>query len=339
MLTAGLVPARVVMQKRDIWQVQTLDADSFEASLLGKFRLEARQGGFPVVGDWVGLEISDASARIHHVLPRTTTLVRRAVGGDSSGQVIGANIDLGLLVCALNEDFNPRRLERYIALCRAGGIAPLIVLTKSDLVGDVKPFLEELADVAAGIEIVPVCAVSQSGLAALQLSLVSGQTAALLGSSGAGKSTLLNALAGSEIMATSAIRYGDGRGRHTTTHRELVTLPSGAMIIDSPGMRELGLWDGAEGVKEAFEDVDALVGACRFSDCRHSSEPGCAVRSALESGGLDASRWAAFVKLNRELAHEKTKGDPLSRAQSRKLQTRRHGNYIAGKRLRDQGND
>lgn len=339
LLAAGLVPARVIIQKRDVWQVQTLDADPFDASLLGKFRLEAQQGAFPVVGDWVGLEIAGTSARIHHLLPRTTTLVRRAVGGDSAGQVIGANIDLGLLVCALNEDFNPRRLERYIALCRAGGIAPLIVLTKSDLVSDVGPYLDALADVAAGIEIMPVCAISGSGLAALETKLVSGQTAALLGSSGAGKSTLLNALAGSEIMATSAIRYGDGRGRHTTTHRELVTLANGTMIIDSPGMRELGLWDGEDGVKEAFEDVDVLVAACRFSDCGHVSEPGCAVRAALESGVLETTRWQAFVKLNRELAYEKTKADPLSRAQSRKLQTRRNANYIADKRFVDRAND
>jgi ribosome biogenesis GTPase / thiamine phosphate phosphatase len=335
MLEAGLVPARVVIQKRDIWQVLTLGADAFDASLLGKFRAGAQQGEFPVVGDWVGLEVAGTSARIHHVLPRTTTLIRKAAGGDNVSQVIGANIDLGLLVCALNEDFNPRRLERYIALCRAGGITPLIVLTKADLVTDLEPYLQQLDDVAAGITIIPVSALTDTGMSALLPWLVVGQTAALLGSSGAGKSTLLNTLMGSEVMATSDIRYSDGRGRHTTTHRELVTLPSGAMIIDSPGMRELALWDGAAGVTAAFDDVEALVAACRFSDCQHKSEPDCAVRVGLESGALEPSRWASFQKLSREQVFEQAKTDPLVRAETKKLWKRRNANYVAAKRLRD----
>jgi ribosome biogenesis GTPase / thiamine phosphate phosphatase len=336
---AGLVPARVVIQKRDIWQVQTLDATAFDASLLGKFRTEALQGEFPVVGDWVALEVAGTSARIHNVLPRTTTLTRKAVGGDNAAQIIAANVDLGLLVCALNEDFNPRRLERYIALCRAGNVQPLIVLTKADLVEDVEPFIAALNDVATGVSILPVSVMSQTGLSALQPFLISGQTAALLGSSGAGKSTLLNALAGSEVMATSAIRYNDGRGRHTTTHRELVTLPSGAMIVDSPGMRELALWDGGQGVSEAFDDVETLAGNCRFSDCQHIKEPGCAIREALQSGVLDDARWAGYQKLQRELAFEQAKTDPILRAENKKMWKRRNSNYVASVRFRDRSID
>ena len=326
LLKLGLVPARVITQKRDIWQVLTLSAETYDASLLGKFRSEAPRGAFPVVGDWVGLEVVGKSARIHHVLARTTTLTRKAVGNDNAAQIIAANIDLGLLVCALNEDFNPRRLERYIAMCRAGNIQPIIILTKLDLVPDVQPFIAALDEVAAGITIIPVSALSETGLSALHPWLISGQTAALLGSSGAGKSTLLNALAGSQIMETAAVRYSDGRGRHTTTHRELVTLPNGAMIVDSPGMRELALWDGGEGISAAFDDIKALTGECRFSNCQHEKEPGCAIKAALQSGELEEARWLSFLKLRRELTSEKSKPELGTRAQNKKVSNRRKAN-------------
>jgi ribosome biogenesis GTPase / thiamine phosphate phosphatase len=331
----GLIPARIVIQQRELWHVQTLDGQTFDASLIGKFRHEAQQGDFPVAGDWVTLEVLGSNARIRHVLPRQGILVRKAAGSGALPQVIAANIDLGLVVCALNEDFNPRRLERYIALCRSGKIEPLIVLTKSDLVTDLEPFLSALDQVARSTTIIIVSAVSGNGMSKLRPWLVSGHTAALLGSSGAGKSTLLNALVGHDAMATSDIRASDGRGRHTTTHRELVTLDGGAMILDSPGMRELALWEGAEGVSAAFEDVEALASQCRFANCQHETEPDCAVQDALQTGDLDPKRWAAFLKLSRELAYEKAKGDPVLQAQNKKIWKQRNANYLASVRLRD----
>jgi ribosome biogenesis GTPase / thiamine phosphate phosphatase len=335
----GLVPARIVIQQRELWHVLTLDGQAFGASLVGRFRHEAGQGDFPVAGDWVALEVSATSARIHHVLPRQGILVRKAAGSGALPQVIAANIDLGLLVSALNEDFNPRRLERYIAMCRSGSIEPIIVLTKSDLADDLEPFLSALDQVASNLTIIAVSALTGAGLVKLKSWLVSGHTAALLGSSGAGKSTLLNALAGHDVMATSDVRASDGRGRHTTTHRELVTLANGAMVLDSPGMRELALWEGGEGVNAAFEDVEALAGLCRFADCQHETEPDCAIRTALETGGLEPPRWAAFLKLSREQAYEKAKGDPLLQAQNKKMLKQRNANYIAMMRLRNQRYD
>jgi ribosome biogenesis GTPase / thiamine phosphate phosphatase len=335
----GLVPARIVIQHRELWQVLTLDGQTFEARLIGKFRHGAQAGDYPVAGDWVAVDVLGSSARIHAVLPRKGTLVRKSSGNNALPQVIGANIDLGLLVCALNEDFNPRRLERYIALCRSGKIEPLIVLTKSDLVGEIEPYLIALDQVAKGIAIVPVSSVSGDGLDQLRRWLIAGHTAALLGSSGAGKSTLLNALAEEEKMTTSHIRANDGRGRHTTTHRELITLNTGAMIIDSPGMRELGLWEAADGVSTTFEDVESLTGMCRFADCQHTTEPDCAIRSALETGALDPSRWTSFLKLNRELAFENAKGNPVLQAQNKKMWKRRNANYVATVRFRHTFNE
>jgi ribosome biogenesis GTPase / thiamine phosphate phosphatase len=331
----GLVPARVIIQQRELWHAKTLDGQAYEAGLIGKFRHDAAQGDFPVAGDWVTLEVTGSRARIHHVLPRQGTLIRKAAGSGTLPQIIAANIDLGLLVCALNEDFNPRRLERYIALCRSGKIEPLIVLTKLDLIDDLEPFLSALDQVAKNIAVIAVSVVNRIGLPKLQSWLVSGHTAALLGSSGAGKSTLLNALAGHDLMATSDVRISDGRGQHTTTHRELVTLDGGAMILDSPGMRELALWEGAVGIGAAFEDIEALAARCRFANCQHHTEPDCAVQNALLTEELDPKRLAAFLKLRREQAYEEAKGNPVLQAQNKKMWKQRNANYIATMRLRD----
>ena len=335
----GLVPARVTVQQRELWHVLALSGASYEAKLTGKFRFEAETGDYPVAGDWVAIEPLGLQARIHHVLPRTGTLVRKAAGTGQIAQTIAANVDIGLLVSALNEDFSPRRIERYIALCQGGRIEPVIVLTKADLVADYEPYLTQLDDVARKVPIIIVSAISGEGLKALSCWLVKGQTAALLGSSGAGKSTLVNALAGNYHMPTATIRQSDGTGRHTTTHRELVILPDGALILDSPGMRELALWDGAEGVSTAFADVESLASACQFSDCQHVKEPACAVRAALEAGDLDPHRWASFQKLQRELVYEKAKGDPILRAENKKIWKRRNADYIATMRLRNRSND
>jgi ribosome biogenesis GTPase len=232
--------------------------------------------------------------------------------------VVAANLDTVFLVTSLNADFNLRRLERYLAAAWESGAEPAIVLTKADLCDDVERFVLEAESIAFGVPVHAVSAVTGRGLLELRGYLGPGRTAVLLGTSGVGKSTLVNALAGEELLATQEIREDDGRGRHTTSHRELVLLPGGGLILDTPGMRELGLWDAAAGVSDAFEDVEKLFADCRFADCAHESEPGCAVRRALADGTLDEVRWESYVKLQRELAHLDRKGDPRAMSAERK---------------------
>ncbi|HEY0435837.1 MAG TPA: ribosome small subunit-dependent GTPase A [Phenylobacterium sp.] len=317
----GLAPARVIVQHRGLYRIVG-EAGETEARISGRFAHQAAEGGYPVTGDWVASEAAGGLALIHAVLPRRTAFVRRAAGPGGGAQVAAANVDVALLAASLNADLNLRRLERYLAAAYESGADPVIVLTKSDLCGDPEALIAEVSAVAFGVPVLPVSAATGEGLAALAALLAPGRTAALLGSSGVGKSTLVNALAGSELMATQAIREDDARGRHTTTHRELIRLPSGALILDTPGMRELGLWDAGVGVERTFEDltsdVERIAEGCRFRDCGHAREPGCAVQAALADGTLDAERWKSFQKLQRELAHETRKQDPMAREAERK---------------------
>jgi len=317
----GLVPARVIVQQRGLWRIAGGFGEA-EARVSGRFAHEAPDGGYPVTGDWVAAEAAPGAALIHAVLPRRTVFERREAGPTGGLQVLAANVDTALLAASLNADLNLRRLERYLASAYQSGAEPVVVLTKADLCGDVAAALAAVQAVAPGVPVLPVSAASGDGLAALEALLSPGETAVLLGSSGVGKSTLVNALAGAALMDTQAIREGDARGRHTTTHRELIRLPSGALILDTPGMRELGLWDAAAGVGQVFADVAAEVTAlaegCRFRDCAHEREPGCAVRAALADGRLDEARWRSFRKLGRELAHEVRRQDPVAREAERK---------------------
>jgi ribosome biogenesis GTPase len=317
----GLVPARVTAQHRGLWRVVS-DAGEMEAKISGRFAHEAADGGYPVIGDWVATEAADSLALIRAVLPRRTAFERREAGAAGGLQVLAANVDTALIAASLNADLNLRRLERYLALAYESGAEPVVVLTKADLCDDLDAAVADVTAVAFGVSVLTVSAATGEGLAALEALLEPGRTAALLGSSGVGKSTLVNALAGAELMATNAIREDDARGRHTTTHRELVRLPSGALILDTPGMRELGLWDAGAGVAQTFADVTAEVAAlaegCRYRDCAHEAEPGCAVRAALADGRLDEGRWKSFQKLMRELAHEARKQDPALREAERK---------------------
>ena len=252
----------------------------------------------------------ETTALVHHVLPRSTAFIRRASGPRGGAQVEAANVDVALLVASLNSDLNLRRLERYLATTYESGAQPVVVLTKADLADDIEGAIAEVEGVAFGAPVLAISSKTGQGLDALMAHLPPGRTAVLLGSSGAGKSTLLNALAGEEKMDTGAIREADERGRHTTTHRELVMLPSGGLILDTPGMRELGLWDADAGVSATFADIEALAADCRFSDCTHGREPGCAVRAAIEAGDLDVDRLRSFEKLQAELAFERRKEDP-----------------------------
>lgn len=315
----GFSPGRVIVQQRGAWRLAT-DAGELTAELSGRFVRDAEARGHPVAGDWVAADLrpDEGAATIRSLVPRRTAFVRRAAGGETA-QVVAANVDVAFLVASLNADLNLRRLERYLALAYESGAEPVVVLTKADLCDDVAAAVAEVEGVALAAPVLAVSSVSGDGLARILAHLAPGRTAVLLGSSGAGKSTLVNALAGSELMATQAIREDDARGRHTTTHRELVLLPSGGLVLDTPGMRELGLWDAEAGLTAAFADVADLAADCRFADCRHEGEPGCAVQAALDEGRLAPDRLASFGKLQRELAHLQRQEDPRARQAQRKM--------------------
>ena len=309
-----MIPGRVTVQQRGHYVLVT-DQGELTAQISGRLAHDAGEGGYPVVGDWVAAtpRQGEGAATIHAVLPRRTSFVRKAADSVQSLQVVAANVDLAFLVTSMNLDFNTRRLERYLATAWQSGAKPVIVLTKADLCDDPDAAVAEAEAVAFGAPVLAVSVVTWRGMDELAGYLKPGETCVLVGSSGVGKSTLVNALAGSERMTTQAIREDDSRGRHTTTHRELVLLPSGALILDTPGMRELALMDASEGVVATFSDVEARAAECRFRDCKHTNEPGCAVRAALESGELDPARLQSYRKLQKELAFQQAKEDRAAR--------------------------
>ena len=256
---------------------------------------------FPTAGDFVMINyIENGDSQITATLPRKTFFSRREPGPVPRDQAVAANFDYVFIMQSLNADFNPRRLERYLTLSWQSGATPVILLTKADLVEDYWDYLARVDRVAAGVNIHVVSAHTGYGLQRLNAYLQPGKTVVFLGSSGVGKSSLVNALAGEDIMAVNGIREDDSKGRHTTTHRQLIRLKTGVMIIDTPGMRELGMWDASEGLADAFADVEQFLGKCRFSDCHHESEPGCAVKAAIASGELEIGRWESYRKLKEE---------------------------------------
>jgi ribosome biogenesis GTPase len=301
-LDNGLHPARVGTQSHGLYRLLSALGEC-RAELAGRLRHDSGSSDQPAVGDWVAADLrADGTGTIHHVLPRRTAFTRKEASAVSREQVVAANVDTVFLVAALGRDLNVRRLERYLTLAWESGARPVIVLTKADLHPDHADGLAEVDGVAFGVDTHVTSAVTGDGIEGLVHYAAPGQTVALLGSSGVGKSTLVNALAGQELLATGEVRESDGRGRHTTTHRELVRLADGGLLLDTPGMRELQLWDSAEGLEQAFADVVELVERCRFTDCEHRTEPGCAVRAALDDGTLPRERWESYIKLQRELA-------------------------------------
>ena len=272
----------------------------------------ATRAAMPVVGDWVAARIINREqAIVEAVLPRRTLFARRAAGRREDQQPIAANIDLVFLVCGLDGDFNLRRLERYLTLGMESGADAVVVLNKSDLCADVSSRLAEVAEIAGAAPVVAVHTRSAEGLDPLLPFLVEGRTVALLGSSGVGKSSLVNCLLGEERLRTTEVRESDSRGRHTTTHRELIPLPGGGALIDTPGMRELQLWAGEDAVDRAFDEVATLAAGCRYRDCMHGSEKGCAVQSALADGSLAEERWESYRKLRGEARRHEALADPL----------------------------
>ncbi|MGB9466288.1 MAG: ribosome small subunit-dependent GTPase A [Candidatus Acidiferrum sp.] len=318
--TDGFVPARVVSQQRGMWRVAG-DFEECWAEASGKLRKESEDGGdWPAVGDWIAAEIraGRTNALIQSVLPRRSRFVRKIAGKQIAEQVIVANIDVALIVAALDGDFNVRRIERYMTQCWESGARPAIVLNKADACAEARELASELEGITSNTPIFLVSARTGEGLEALEAYFGKGQTIVLLGSSGVGKSTLVNRLLQEERQTTQAERESDSRGRHTTTSRELFLLPCGAMIIDTPGLRELQLWNAADGLSQTFANVDTLASRCRFTDCRHQSEPGCAVQAALASGDLDVERLESWRKLGREQQFLLGKMDPEIRQYEKK---------------------
>lgn len=313
----GRVRARVAATYTHLYRLLT-EAGECLGQVSGRLRHEARgPADFPATGDFVAAHVEDTErATIHAVLPRRTQFSRRAAGTRQEEQVVAANVDTVFLVAGLDGDFNPRRVERALVLAYESGARPVIVLNKADACADLDARRAAMESVASGIPVHATSAVTGEGVDALQAYLGRGQTAALLGSSGVGKSTLANRLLGYDRQATLPVREGDDRGRHATTHRELLPLPSGAMLMDTPGLREIQLWAGDASLGDAFADVAELARACRFRDCTHQQEPGCAVRAAVEEGRLDAARLASHHKLAKELRYLEVREDVgLQRAQ------------------------
>ena len=293
------IPARVTAVHKDRYAIVCQEGETYA-------RLKTREyyGGFeafPTAGDFVMIHyIPNGDSQIIATLPRKTYFARRDPDPGRGEQAVAANFDYVFVMQSLNMDFNPKRLERYLTIAWQSGAIPVILLTKADLTPDYAEQLMAAEHVAPGVSIHAVSARTGFGLESLAPYLQPGKTMVFLGSSGVGKSSLVNALAGKEVMTEGSIREDDSKGRHTTTHRQMLMLPGGVMIIDTPGMRELGMWEVSEGLGSAFADVEQFLGKCRFRDCRHDREPGCAIRAAIESGELDAARWESYQNLSNE---------------------------------------
>ena len=295
--------ARVITVHKERYIVKN-EAGDFEAELIGNLRFTATdKSDFPAVGDWVAISEYDTDkALIHHVYPRTSIIERQAIGTYGAKQIIATNIDVGFIVQAVNRDFNINRLERYVTICNASKVTPIIILTKIDLISEteLESKLQNISERIKNVEIVPISNESNTGIDSIKSLIEKGKTYCLLGSSGVGKSTLINSISGKELMKTGAISDSIDRGKHITTHRELIVLENGGIIIDNPGMREVGVTDVADGLEMTFEGITELSNSCRFSDCTHVHEKGCAILDALDNDQLDAESYDNFSRMERE---------------------------------------
>ena len=294
---------RITLQEKGMYRIRTIMGEH-NALVSGKFQFNAQSvSDYPAIGDYVMADCAHPdTAVIHQVLPRKSLFARKAAGTTKTEQVVAANVDTVFLCMSLNNDFNLRRLERYLAVAWESGADPVVELTKTDLCEDLSRKQLEVEGISIGVTILTTSAMELDGYRQITPYITEGRTVAFVGSSGVGKSTLINRLMGEERLATDGLR-NDDKGHHTTTHRELLFLPNGAMVIDTPGMRELGMWDAASGVEQTFADIEELAARCRFRNCSHTNEPGCAVRDAIRCGELDSGRWQSYQKLKNENAY------------------------------------
>ena len=299
---SGLSAARITQEHKNIYYALD-EHGELTAEVSGKYRYQS-EGRFPTVGDWVALSRHEENrAIIHALLPRQSAFVRNAAGKETQEQVVAANIDTVFIVTGLDDNYNLRRIERYLTLAWESGAVPVLLLNKCDLCPELEARIAEVSALAIGTSVHAVSAKDGQGLDALGAYLSQGKTAAFLGSSGVGKSSIINRLLGEERLATNEVSDAASRGRHTTTHRELLLLPNGGIVIDTPGMRELQVWGDDQGLHQVFDDIEELAAECRFRDCGHQSEPGCAVRAAIDNGTLDTGRFQSYLKLKKELVY------------------------------------
>ena len=331
----GLAPYRVVAQHRDRCATSGEMGDLL-AEVSGRFRHQtADASGYPTVGDWVALEpFARRRGVIHAVLERRSAFVRKAAGEATEAQVVAANVDTVFIVTGLDGNFNVRRIERYLTAARDSGASPVIVLNKSDLRDDLAEVIAEVEAIALGTPVAAVSARDGSNLDSLRRHVGPGKTAALIGSSGAGKSTLINRLLGRDRLPAGPVRESDSRGRHTTSRRELIALADGSLLIDTPGMRELQLWADEDSLARAFDDVEDIAARCRFADCRHENEPGCAVQEALANGRLEQGRLESYLKQRREIRRLELKLDNRARRQMEKAVGRKMAALMKDVKLR-----
>lgn len=316
----GYELGRIAIEHKHMYRVWLEDGE-YLCTLAGRVTYDAvNREDLPAVGDWVAIKTSPGEKKgaIHGILPRKSKFSRKAAGMVTEEQIVAANIDTVFIVNSLNDDLNLRRIERYLLLAWESGANPVIILSKADLISDLEDKIQQVSAVALGVPVIAVSVLEKTGTEELQKFIAPGRTVALIGSSGVGKSSLVNFLTGYQKQVVQEIRVSDDKGKHTTTHREMIQLPGGAMLIDTPGMREVQLWQSDEGMSESFVDVEEFASACRFRDCKHNNEPGCAVWAAINVGELDENRFSSYKKLQKELAYIDRKVDKKAQADEKR---------------------
>ena len=333
MQTEGYTPARIAQEHKNMYFVFCREG-KLKAKVSGKLRYRTQGfGDFPAVGDWVAITArpEEGKATIHALLPRKTKFSRKAVlsggtpetGGKTEEQILAANIDTVFLVSGLDGDYNLRRIERYVTIAWDSGATPAVLLNKTDLCDDVGSMIRETQATVLGVSVLGICAIKKEGIDLLWEYLAPGKTVAFLGSSGVGKSTLINTLLGYEKQTTTSVRDFDNKGVHTTTYREMILLPNGGVVIDTPGLREIQMWSDTEGITKTFKDIEDLAVQCRFNDCLHGDDPGCAIKEAIENGDLEAKRLEGYLKIQRELQHLSLRKDRKAQREARRARTKK----------------